>query len=163
MVCGLWFSHSISEDSHLAARSSPISGCLRFDPGMLVERLFYNAGVTNGSLWRRHTARMRSWFNPSQPQTRRHLPSCAEGGRRRTQARALRPSASYARPRSSRYPFDGVPDRARSSAYLRKLDRCGDVKRHADEKDDPHEPEQLSIAWLRHTDLPEESGVRVDL
>ena len=59
--------------------------------------------------------------------------------------------------------FGGVSDGSRRPAHARELDRRGDVKRHADEKDDPHEPEQLSVAELRPTDFPEESGVGVDL
>src|SRR6185436_12710546 len=40
--------------------------------------------------------------------------------------------------------------------------RRGDVKRYADEQEYPHEPEELAVLELRHTDLPEESGVGVD-
>ena len=36
------------------------------------------------------------------------------------------------------------------------------MKRYADKKEDPHKPEQLAVLELRHTDLPQESGVRVD-
>jgi hypothetical protein len=36
------------------------------------------------------------------------------------------------------------------------------VKRYADKKEYPHEPEELAVLELGHTDFPEESGVRVD-
>ena len=58
--------------------------------------------------------------------------------------------------------FSGVADGSRSPAHASELDRGGDVKHHADKKEDPHEPEELAVLELRHTDLPEESGVHVD-
>jgi hypothetical protein len=45
----------------------------------------------------------------------------------------------------------------------KKLDRSGDVKRHAYEKGDPDHPEELSIAELRPTYFPGKPRVRVDL
>src|SRR6185503_5742252 len=59
--------------------------------------------------------------------------------------------------------FRGISDGSRSPAHASKLDRRYDMERHRNEQDDPYEPEQLSVAELRHTDFPKESGVRVDL
>src|SRR5690349_10594403 len=65
-------------------------------------------------------------------------------------------------PRRLDISFGLVPDGARSSAHPSKLDRCSDVERYADEQDDPHDPEQLSVTKLWHTEFAEESRVRVD-
>src|SRR5208283_4760536 len=59
--------------------------------------------------------------------------------------------------------FDAVTDGTRRSTHARKLDGCGNVKRHADEKNDSHYPEQLSVGEFRLADCPEESRVSVDL
>src|SRR5215470_11418206 len=58
--------------------------------------------------------------------------------------------------------FGRIPDGSRSPAHASELHRRGDVKRHADEEEDAHEPEELAILDLRHADFPEESRIRVD-
>jgi hypothetical protein len=45
----------------------------------------------------------------------------------------------------------------------KKLDRGSNVKSHAYQRDDPDNPEELSVAELRPTDFPEKPRVRVDL